>query len=268
MNPRGVERSGAGRDPWGSGPTLPDQPCGSVVQGPVQEMVQASGVCTTDRTTSTITLAGVRGGAGTSTIAVVLALVGRTMVPTELVAAEVDQTAALLAVTPDGSGSAEILPGLRLATAPTGSAELVIIDAGTLTDSKPVPQRPGERRLGVLRGPCYLALRSLLSGGQHGLDGLVLLAQSGRALTERDVCDVTGLDVVATVPASAAVARAIDAGLLATRVAQGPEFRSLQRWLAGQLEPFPLRTPLPTPPAPIDPPRTGTDLLGALRAPS
>ena len=82
--------------------------------------------------------------------------------------------------------------------------------------------------MGVLRGPCYLALRTLLAG-QHGLDGLVLVAEPGRALSERDVTDATGLDVVATVPVTPRIARTIDAGLLATRHPRQREFRSLRR---------------------------------------
>ncbi len=68
----------------------------------------------------------------------------------------------------------------------------------------------------MLRGPCYLALRTLLAA-DHGLDGIILVAEPGRALNERDVADVTGLDVVATVPVTPGIARTIDAGLLATR---------------------------------------------------
>ena len=88
-----------------------------------------------------------------------------------------------------------------------------------MTEASVGPRASGERRLGVLRGPCYLALRTLLAA-EHGLDGLVLVAEPGRALNERDVADVTGLDVVATVPVTPGVARTIDAGLLAARHAE------------------------------------------------
>jgi hypothetical protein len=47
----------------------------------------------------------------------------------------------------------------------------------------------------------------------------VLVAEPARSLERRDVADVTGLRVVATAPASSRVARAIDAGLLVSRLA-------------------------------------------------
>ena len=136
-----------------------------------------------------------------------------------------------------------------------------------MTEASVGPRASGERRLGVLRGPCYLALRTLLAG-QHGLDGLVLVAEPGRALNERDVADVTGLDVVATVPVTPGVARTIDAGLLAARHQNQREFRDLRRWLTTQLDPFPTRPPPRRATAPTHPEMAGTDLLGALCAPS
>ena len=259
MSIDGVGEIEGGGDGRGNRPAPPEQPCGCVVQQPVQ----ADGACTMDRTT-TITLIGVGGGTGTSTVAAVLALIGRTMVPTELVTGEHDRTAALLGVALDEDPRGEILGGLRLVVAPSGNSELTVVDGGALAGTPPMPHGPGERRLGVLRGPCYLALRSVLAAGQHGLDGLILVAEPGRALSARDATDVTGLDVVATVLASPAVARIIDAGLLASRANNRPEFRDLHRWLRSQLDPFPApRSPVASA-APLDPPRTGTDLLVAL----
>ena len=177
-------------------------------------------------------------------MAAVLGLSGRTVVPTELITNEPDQLAALLGVAPPDDLSAQVLPGLRLGTVPSGLAELTIFDEGALTAGARGPHRPGERRPGVLRGPCYLALRSLLGAGRHGLSVLVLVLvpEPGRALTERDVTDISGFDVVATVPANPAVARTIDAGLLASRVTARPGFRSVRRWLTDQLKPSPPRS--------------------------
>ena len=58
----------------------------------------------------------------------------------------------------------------------------------------------------VLRGPCYLGLRSIVSSGRQA-DGIVLLVEAGRSLTDRDVRDVCGVPVVAQVPVTASVAR-------------------------------------------------------------
>lgn len=49
-------------------------------------------------------------------------------------------------------------------------------------------------------------------------DGLILVMEPGRALTPRDMEAATGVPVVAEIPWDPAVARAIDAGLLAARM--------------------------------------------------
>ena len=48
--------------------------------------------------------------------------------------------------------------------------------------------------------------------------GVVLVTEAGRALQARDVAGVLGVPVVAEVAVEAAVARAVDAGLLAARL--------------------------------------------------
>ena len=244
MNGERSDAIGEGRHGRGSRATPPTPPCECVVQLPVR----------TERTcTTTIRLFGVRGGAGTSTVAALAALMARTMVPTELVTSDLDHTAALLGIAPPVEPDTEALPGLRLVDTSTGSAELTIIDGGLLTGNPPVPAGPGESRVGVLRGPCYLALRTLLAAGEHSLHGLVLVEEPGRALTHRDVADVVGTEIVATVPVSPSIARAIDAGLLAARTVNEPQLRPFRRWLCDQLEPFPARQPPAMRSAPPDP---------------
>ena len=54
-----------------------------------------------------------------------------------------------------------------------------------------------------------------------------LVAEKGRSLTARDVSEVTGLPVVATVEVSARVARTIDAGLLPSRITRLHELAQL-----------------------------------------
>jgi hypothetical protein len=178
-----------------------------VVQHTVQPEPVCTGDCTThctsECTTDRITLVGVRGGSATSTVAGVLAVISRTMVRTKLVTADPVLASALLGVALPDQLPAEILARLVLGQEAVGEPELTIIDAETVTKASVGPRASGERRLGVLRGPCYLALRTLLAG-QHGLDGLALVAEPVRALNERDVTYVTGLDVVATVPVTPA----------------------------------------------------------------
>ena len=102
----------------------------------------------------------------------------------------------------------------------------------------------------MLRGPCYLALRSLLRG-QQSPDGIVLLAEPGRSLTARDVEDVTGVPVVARVAVSPTVARTIDAGLLVARLHRLRDLASLRIYATRLLcpdapdsPPAPLQAPL------------------------
>jgi hypothetical protein len=65
--------------------------------------------------------------------------------------------------------------------------------------------------------PCFLSLRRALSLPLRPT-GVVLIEEAGRALGRRDVEDVLGVPVIATIEVDAAVARAVDAGLLAARL--------------------------------------------------
>ena len=166
-------------------------------------------------TEQTITVVGARGGSGTSTIAAAAALFAARIVATELVAADVDSAAALL-----GLGAPRTQA--RRWTSQTASRSsrprpaprrLSVVDAGRLDQ---LDHRPTGLLLVVLRGPCYLGLRSIVNSELHP-DGIVVLSETGRSLTLRDVQDVCGVPVVAQIPVTANVARTIDAGLLVTR---------------------------------------------------
>ena len=65
--------------------------------------------------------------------------------------------------------------------------------------------------------PCYLALRAGVAAEERP-DGVVVVEEPGRALVSRDVADVLAAPVMATVPLDPAVARAVDAGVLARRL--------------------------------------------------
>jgi hypothetical protein len=69
----------------------------------------------------------------------------------------------------------------------------------------------------LVKRPCYLTLRRI---GRHAArpSGVVLLAERHRSLGARDVAQCVGAPVVAQVPLDPAIARAVDAGLLAGRV--------------------------------------------------
>jgi hypothetical protein len=62
-----------------------------------------------------------------------------------------------------------------------------------------------------------------------------LVEEGGRALAARDVASVLGVPVLATVPVRGTVARAVDAGVLASRLPDGlaRPVRDLVRRLGG-----------------------------------
>lgn len=90
-----------------------------------------------------------------------------------------------------------------------------IVDAGSGLATIPIIEY-ATRSLLIIR-PCYLALRraSLLTTAPHGV---IVIAEPGRALGVHDVESVVGAPVVAEIPFDPAIARAVDAGLLAGRV--------------------------------------------------
>lgn len=96
------------------------------------------------------------------------------------------------------------------------------LDAGTNPAASSVA---ADRRLLVVRN-CYLALRRAVAQPVRP-DGVVLVTEPGRALTATDVEAVLTAPVVADIAIDPAVARTIDAGLLAARLP-----RTLARRLA------------------------------------
>jgi MinD superfamily P-loop ATPase len=91
----------------------------------------------------------------------------------------------------------------------------VTIDAGT-GEPSPALIASADRALLVTR-PCYLSLRRAVRSATRPT-GIVLVHEPGRALSRRDVEHALGVPVEATVSLDPAVARAVDAGLLATRL--------------------------------------------------
>jgi hypothetical protein len=91
----------------------------------------------------------------------------------------------------------------------------VTIDAGTGT---PPPAMLGcaDRALLVTR-PCYLSLRRAVRSPSRPT-GVIVVTEPGRALSVRDIEHALGAPVAATVSLDPLVARAVDAGLLSTRL--------------------------------------------------
>lgn len=180
----------------------------------------------------TVTFVGARGGHGTTTVATALAILASENRPTRLVSAD---ATALLGIPADGGAPSGVRVTEYLTVASPGSPasaepEFTIVDAGAL----PSIDDDGDPPFVVLRGPCYLGLRHLVTQAHRPPAGIVLLAEPGRSLTRRDVEDVVGAPVVATIGQHAAVARTLDAGLLLARLHRLPQFRELCA-LAGRL---------------------------------
>jgi hypothetical protein len=119
----------------------------------------------------------------------------------------------------------------------------VIVDAGT-GQPPPALGNAADHILLVTR-PCYLALRRAVSTSRRPT-GIVLISEPGRALHPVDVERAVGVPVVTHLDLDPALARAVDAGLLAAHLP-----RSLHRRLA--LPPDqPMSAPSRTPGASAD----------------
>jgi len=128
-----------------------------------------------------------------------------------------------LRVVPAGADEADRPPArarveLLARTLAEQDAEAVV-DLGVATPSwQPLLAR-ADTSLLVIR-PCYLALRRATTLTSRPT-GIVLVREPGRALGRREVEDVTGVRVLAEVDVEPSIARAVDAGLLASRLPRG-----------------------------------------------
>jgi hypothetical protein len=105
----------------------------------------------------------------------------------------------------------------------------VVVDAGIVShrvDDALTLVEAASISLLVVR-PCYLGLRAAVHGPARPT-GIVVVDEVDRSLDASDVEDVIGAPVVAVVRVEAAIARAVDAGLLCHRLP-----RALARPLAG-----------------------------------
>jgi hypothetical protein len=177
-----------------------------------------------------------KGGAGTTVVTAALGLVLARRHPAGALLVDLaGDLPAALGLPPDRSlipGPPEELPvgGLPLALRPVAAAppdldelraerRVVVADCGRIDlAGPPVADLVGaaDRSLLVLR-PCYLALRRAVACAVRP-SGVVLIAEAGRAITADDVADALGVPIVAEVVVTDAVARAVDAGLLASRL--------------------------------------------------
>ncbi|MEZ5265259.1 MAG: hypothetical protein R2755_26565 [Acidimicrobiales bacterium] len=185
-----------------------------------------------------VVLIGARGGQGTSTVAALLALHSAMAEPTELITSDVGAMAALLGVPAPDDRGAVVSERLTITAGPISPVARRVYDGlQAATGAGRV-----RRVIGVLRGPCYLALRSLVSHPGR-LDGIVVHPSPAGPSPPETFEDVTGVPVVAAVAVSPAVARTIDAGLLAARHAKLRDLAPLRRYAQRLDEPVDSRAP-------------------------
>ena len=129
-----------------------------------------------------IVVAGAKGGHGTTTVAAAIAVVAAGHRPTGLITNDPGAAAAVLGVTvPVGRAllGTPVIEQLELATDPSD------VDAFTVMDAGRIEQLPGQEErattVAVVRGPCYLALRSLVGASGPQPDGVVLLRERAAA---------------------------------------------------------------------------------------
>lgn len=106
-------------------------------------------------------------------------------------------------------------------------AELWEPDAGRAVDDLRWRLAAEADRSVLVTRACYLALRRTVSLSVRP-NGVVLVAETGRALTRSDCERAVGAPVLATVAIDPDIARAVDAGMLRTRVPKGA-VRALSR---------------------------------------
>ena len=205
-----------------------------------------------------------KGGSGTTVVAAALALsFARASEGAVLADLAGDAPCVLGLPEPDGPGLTEWLdagasvpadaltrievdaaPGLSLlprgAAPPPASPRADVLASLLLGDSRTVVADCGVGPVGAARAvaaaasvsllvvrPCYIALRRALAAPLRP-SGVVLVSEPGRSLGRLDVEDVLGVPVRAEVAVDASVARAVDAGLLASRLPRSLE-RALRR---------------------------------------
>ncbi|MFV1990917.1 MAG: hypothetical protein ACC652_09285, partial [Acidimicrobiales bacterium] len=93
----------------------------------------------------------------------------------------------------------------------------VIVDAGAQTSRLATLLCDAATESLLVLRPCYLALRRAKHHPGRAT-GIVLVQEPGRTLRGKDVSAVLGLPIRAEVGWDTAIARAIDAGLLVTRM--------------------------------------------------
>lgn len=119
---------------------------------------------------------------------------------------------------PTESDRAEVLAGLL-----ASDGRPVVADCGRLDHSAvAVALAAGATHSLLVTRACYLALRRAAAAPVRP-SGVILLTEAGRSLSRSDIEGVVGAPVRAEVAVDPAVARAVDAGVLSSRLPRGLE---------------------------------------------
>ena len=125
-----------------------------------------------------------------------------------------------LSLLPRGEGPLDAGRAGVLGRLLAGTPREVVVDAGTRPGcAAQAVVREADRSVLVTR-PCYLALRRL-PGMELAPTEVALVREGARVLGAGDVTDAVGVPVRTTVPHDPSIARAVDAGLLASRLPRG-----------------------------------------------
>lgn len=119
--------------------------------------------------------------------------------------------------------------GEVLAAALAADVRPVVVDCGAGSEGAGRALAAAATVSLIVVRPCYLGLRRALAAPLRAT-GAVVVDDGRGSLTAEDVAAVLGIPVAATVPLDPAVARAVDAGLLASRLPR-PLSRALRRAL-------------------------------------
>ena len=107
--------------------------------------------------------------------------------------------------------------GAALAAALAADPRPVVIDAGSCPTGAALDIAAAASASLLVVRPCFLALRRAVAAAVRP-SGVVLVREPGRSLGRRDVEAALQVPVCAEIDLEPAVARAVDAGLLATRL--------------------------------------------------
>ena len=125
-----------------------------------------------------------------------------------------------LRLLPRGSGVLDERRSDVLAALLTADPRPVVADCGSDPSGVARTLAAGATRSILVTRACFLSLRRALVAPVRPSE-VVLLTEPGRSLTRLDVEDCIGAPVIAEVAVDPVIARAVDAGLLATRLPRG-----------------------------------------------